>query len=268
MKRTITVLSVISVIIVGLFLANQAQLLAKPSDIMSTANHLYETGQYSQAAQAYQQLVDQGFTESALFYNLGNAYYKAGDYGRAIANYRRAQLLAPRDADIAANLNLARSQVVGQLPEDPPADAASEGWFSALGHWSQQWFTTNELALLALGAWVLFVFLLILLGNMPQGRAMREGLQYALGVTVLVLAIGGAILGSRLHVENSQPEAVVVGQEVKVTSGPGTQYVTEFTLPNGAEVRLLENRGNWARLEMAGNTLQGWVPDSAVEAIN
>ena len=97
---------------------------------------------------------------------------------------------------------------------------------------------------------------------------MREGLQYALGVTVLVLAIGGAILGSRLHVENSQPEAVVVGQEVKVTSGPGTQYVTEFTLPNGAEVRLLENRGNWARLEMAGNTLQGWVPDSAVEAIN
>ena len=54
MKRIITVSSLIAITIIGLFLVNQVQLLAKPSDTMSTANQLYETGQYSQAAQAYQ----------------------------------------------------------------------------------------------------------------------------------------------------------------------------------------------------------------------
>ena len=68
-------------------------------------------------------------------------------------------------------------------------------------------------------------------------------------------------------VENSQPEAVVVDQEVNVTSGPGTQYVTEFALHNGTEARLLETRGNWVRLALS-DELQGWVPANAIEAIN
>lgn len=185
------------------------------------ANHLYESGQYQQAAQAYQQLVDQGFSDSVLFYNLGNAYFKQGDYGRAILNYRRAELLAPRDADIATNLNLARTQIV---------DTGNEGFFSAIGHWTQNWLTLNEIV-----------------------------------ITVLVASLVG--LGSRMAVENIEPEAVVVAQEVDVTSGPGAQYVAEFTLHNGSEVNLLETRGSWARLALAGDQMQGWVPAKAVETV-
>jgi tetratricopeptide (TPR) repeat protein len=264
MQRIITVFSIITLTIIGLFLVNQVQLLAKPSDTMATANQLYETGQYSQAAQAYQQLVDQGFTDSALFYNLGNAYFKDGDYGRAVVNYRRAQLLAPRDADIAANLELARSQIVDQLEE---TGESKQGFFSAIGHWTQSWLTINEMALFALSTWILFVFLLILFGNTRKGGFIRESLQYAMIVAVLALVMGLAGLSSRMVVENSQPEAVIVAQEVNVTSGPGTQYVAEFALHNGTEVYLLETRGNWTRLALTGNQLQGWVPADAVEPI-
>ena len=264
MKRIITVFSLITITIIGLFLVNQVQLLAKPSDTMSTANHLYETGQYDQAAQAYQQLVDQGFTDNALFYNLGNAYFKSGDYGRAIVNYRRAQLLAPRDTDITTNLALARSQIVDQLEE---TGESKQGFFSAIGHWSQHWLTLNEVALLALGAWILSVFLLILFSTTRKGSFGRESLQYMMVGTVLALIIGITGLGSRLYVENSQPEAVVVAPEVNVASGPGAQYVTEFTLHNGTEARLLETRGNWARLTLAGDELQGWVPANAIETV-
>ena len=265
MKRIIIVFSLISITIIGLFLVNQVQLLAKPSDTMSTANQLYETGQYSQAAQAYQQLVDQGFTDSALFYNLGNAYFKEGDYGRAIVNYRRAQLLAPRDTDIAANLDLARGQIIDQPGE---TGESNQGVFSAIGHWTRNWLTMNEVAMFALGAWILLVFLLIIFSNARQGSFVRETLQYAMVVTILALVTGIISLGSRVHVENSQPEAVVVAQEVNVTSGPGTQYVTEFVLHNGSEARLLEIRGNWVRLALSGDELQGWIPADAIEAIN
>jgi hypothetical protein len=70
MKRIITMFALVSLTIVGLFFANQTLLLAKPSvtatETMLTANQLYENGQYEQAAQAYEQLVDQGYADSVV----------------------------------------------------------------------------------------------------------------------------------------------------------------------------------------------------------
>ncbi len=268
MKRIITIFTLMSLTIIALFLANQTLLLAKPSttasETMSTANQLYDTGQFSQAARSYQQLVDQGFTDSALFYNLGNAYFKEGDYGRAILNYRRAEQLAPRDADIKANLDLARGQRVDHLEETD----TNEGLFSSVARWSQQWLTINELAIGVLIVWITFVFLMILFDHISNANILREGIQYIVSVTALVLVVGIFGLGSRIYATNAQPEAVVLAQEVNVSSGPGSQYVTEFTLHNGAEVRLLENRGNWTRLALADDELQGWVPTHTVEVVN
>ena len=77
MKRTMVIFALMSLTVVVLFVGNQTWLFAKPplaaQDTLATARQLYEGGQYAQAAQGYQQLADQGFADSALFYNLGNA---------------------------------------------------------------------------------------------------------------------------------------------------------------------------------------------------
>jgi len=267
MKRIVTTFAFVSLTIVALFLANQALLLAKPSvtavETMWTANQLYETGQYVQAAQAYQQLVDQGYADSALFYNLGNAYFKQGDSGRAILNYRRAERLAPRDADIQANLALARAQSLDQLEET----SNSSGFFGNLAAVTAGWLTLNELAIITLGLWMLFAFLVIGFGGSKRGSGLREGIGYALVVASLLLAVGLVGLVSRLHMTNTSPEAVVVAQEAAVTSGPGPQYVTEFSLHSGTEVSIVETRENWVRLGVADGELQGWVPAGAVETV-
>ena len=54
-----------------------------------------------------------------------------------------------------------------------------------------------------------------------------------------------------------------------VTSGPGTgdQYVIEFNLHSGAEIRVLEHRPNWRRITLPGGNFQGWVPADAVENV-
>ena len=44
-----------------------------------------------------------------LLFNYGNAEFKSGNLGKAIAAFRRAELLAPRDSEIRANLRF-RSQ--------------------------------------------------------------------------------------------------------------------------------------------------------------
>lgn len=265
MKRLIVV-ALIFISTLGLLTANQAHLLAKPSvdaiQAMQMAHQFYEDGQFDRAAQTYQQLADQGLSDMTLFYNLGNAYFKQGDLGRAILNYRRAEALAPRDDDLRANLNLARSQTIDKL------DKASGGaFFSHLAHLSQNWFTLNELATITLSLWFLVALLIIAFTNNKIKPLLKEGLQYALSVSSLFLVLGIFILGSRLYLEKTQPAGVIVATEVNVTSGPGSQYVTEFTLHSGTEISLLEKRGNWVRLALSDREMQGWAPANTVEAV-
>jgi uncharacterized protein YgiM (DUF1202 family) len=83
----------------------------------------------------------------------------------------------------------------------------------------------------------------------------------------LVLAVAVLALGSYLGAGLGEPNAVVVAPVVDVTSGPGGQYITAFTLHGGAEVSLLEMRGSWVRVALPGGEQQGWVPARAVEAV-
>ena len=267
MKRII-VLALILVAMVGLFAANQTWLVARSpetaTDTMLTASQLYEAGQYAEAAQAYQHLVDQGFADSALYYNLANANFKQGDYGRAVLNYLRAERLDPRDPDVQANLALARAQTTDQLEVAQPTGLAG-----ALSQASQSWLGLNELAMITLASWILVVFLAILLTSVKPGGAVQRGVRAALVMTALVLFAGIIMLGMRLHLENDRTAAVVMVPEVAVASGPGAQYVIEFELHSGAEVELLETRGSWNRVALPGEEgLEGWVPAAAVEAVS
>ena len=225
---------------------------------MAAANSLYEQGSFEEAAQAYQSLVNQGYNDSSLFYNLGNAYYKIGQNGKALLYYRKAETLAPRDADIQANLNLARSQTQDQF------ESGGQAFYSRLVLLSRSWLTINEMSLLALGLWFLLVLLLITRTVFTPGTRLQEGLTYALLVVAVLFVFSGATFGSRLYLDKNRPSAVVIAEEISVNSGPGEQFITEFSLHSGAEVSVLEQRNNWSRLTLPGNDLQGWVPDESL----
>ena len=65
----------------------------------STANELYAKGKFADAANLYEKVLQTGGQSPALLFNCGNAEFKAGHLGKAIAAYRQAELLAPRDAE-------------------------------------------------------------------------------------------------------------------------------------------------------------------------
>jgi tetratricopeptide (TPR) repeat protein len=225
---------------------------------MATANRLYEAGQFAEAAAAYQSLADSGVRDGDLYYNLGNAYFKAGDVGRAIVNYRRAQQLLPRDADIAANLQLARAQTVDRLKGED--EGAVIGLLRRLLISST---TLNEMAGITLGLWSVVCLLGIALLLLPR---YRRALGWSIAVAAALLVVGMLSIGLRL-VEERQPSAVMTTQEIPVRSGPGTDYLNEFTLHAGAEVQVIESRAAWMRIVLPGN-LQGWVPADTLELVN
>ena len=235
-----------------------AQSEVSPTEAMLRGNQSYEAGQYAEAVTVYEAIIAAGIQNSDVYYNLGNAYFKQGDLGRAVLNYLRAQRLTPRDDDVVSNLAFARTQTVDKL------DATSGG----LANWVQvveDWLTLNEAIVLALFLWVLICYFAVLAILLPRHRHIFG---WVIVGVALVLVVGGISIANRLYADWRYPAAVIVAQEVEITSGPGgsDQYLAEFTLHAGAEVNLLEERPGWRRIALPGD-LQGWAPAEAMEAV-
>ncbi|MCB1226015.1 MAG: tetratricopeptide repeat protein, partial [Verrucomicrobiales bacterium] len=81
---------------------------APANEAFDRANADYEAGRYQQAVDGYTALLEKEGPRAAVLQNLGSAWYRLGDLGRAILNFERAQLLDPNHAALKANLKLAR----------------------------------------------------------------------------------------------------------------------------------------------------------------
>ena len=223
-------------------------------------NQLYESKLYLEASQTYQQLIDIGLKDHTLYYNLGNAYFKQNDLGQAILNYERAMQLAPRDTDIRANLDLARSQLLDKY------DITSASPLYQVVALGSEWLTLNEMTLVVLALWILLI-LLVLIYRRTNSSGLRESLPLVLTLFAILWIGSIVVLGNRIYLEHARPQAVVLAPEVEVRSGPG-EYTVQFDLHSGAKVSIMEQRGEWVSLALPGEQLQGWVEASNVDRIH
>jgi len=225
---------------------------------LADANRLYEAGRFAESIAAYQELVNAGVQDGTLHYNLGNAYFKVGDLGRAILSYRRAQQALPRDRDVMANLELARSQTRDRLETDgggPLVGFVHRVLVSGT--------TMDELAGIVLALWITLCGLLIVIIWRP---GTRPRLKYPIAVVVVLLGLSLTSAAVRMVDEAGGAPAVVVVESVETHSGPGSDYLTEFSLHAGTEVSVLGARNGWVRVALPGD-LQGWVPGETVEEV-
>lgn len=133
---------------------------------VQAANALVEAGHTAEAIQIYESLLAGGVHDSAVFYNLGNAYYAQGDPVRAAAAFQQAAVLSPRDEDIRANLEIALAAAPGAALPEPGGPL---GFLSAL---TDTWLSLDEAALLALGLWL--AICLLWLAGRNGGRWARR----------------------------------------------------------------------------------------------
>ncbi len=213
------------------------------------ANRLYEQARYREAAAAYEALLAQGLASPALYFNLGNAWFKAGEAGRAILNYRLAERLAPRDPDIRANLRLTRDLVHGQPLPPPP-------WWRRLS----RRFTLNEWAG-ATGAALWLCFGALVLGELRADRR-RLARRWAAGFGLVALLAGGALWGQWLE-RRLRVEAVVIAKQAVVRYGPLEVSPELQKVEDGAELEVLDQKDGWLQVGgLARGT--GWIRQSEV----
>ena len=231
-----------------------------PAELMAEANGRYERGEYAEAAQAYEALIDLGYRDAAVYYNLGNTYLESGDLGQAVLNYLRAEELSPRDPDLLANLALARSRTVDQL------EAEGDSLVASISDFGRRWATTGEFGVAAILLWAagaLAVGALILWPAMPRRAIVRGGAIAAFAAMLAPLLF----LLSMLYSNPYENTVVVTVGTIEVLSGPGPQYPEEFALHSGAQVRLVDSRHGWLQVALPGGELHGWAPTHALEAV-
>jgi tetratricopeptide (TPR) repeat protein len=221
----------------------------------SAANKLYAEGKFTEAAGAWEKIIQETQTartaSPALYFNYGNAEFKLGHLGRAIAAYRRAALLAPRDSEVLGNLEFARNQVQG-------ATVRPGRWQSWLGA-----LTLNEGAILTAAAFWLTFVLLALRQIRPALAPSLRGLTLA---AVCATVLFGAVLTAQATGLFFHPTAVVVEANVVARSGPYDDAQNTFAVHDGAELSVLDRHNDWYQVS-DGTGKTGWLPRKQLELL-
>jgi len=222
------VMGVRSLIGLAMMLTALSSRAADAITVFDQANRLYEQGKFGEAASTYHQLVAGGHISPTLYYNLGNAWFKAGQPGRAVAAYRHAQELAPRDPNVRFNLNFVRQQAIGTAA--PPA----ESWQRWLAH-----LTVNEWTMAAAACLWLWLLVLIIRELRPSTRSGLRTAAVIAGIAALASMLAAALA---IYVNTARREAVVIVPQTIVRFGPLEDSREYYQLRDGAEVLVLDEK--------------------------
>jgi len=238
-----------------LFLA--APVLAEPAgDLYKAGNQQYAAGKFSDAVKKYQAAADEGLRHWVLEYNLGNAYFRTGQLGKAIVHYERAFRTNSGQADVIYNLNFATTKAGD--PELPSTALPALAWRLFY------FLPVNSLTLLVS---LFLIFFCAAGGAALTDRNFLTG-AWALSLGILFMVLSGW-LGARISLIE-KPVGVVVTNVAEIRSGPNTTYPANFTVPEGRRVLILEEQEpiqGWLEIGVPQEGLKGWVPEASVEVI-
>ncbi len=225
---------------------------AAPADAtFAKANAEFAAGNFRGAITTYESLVQQQHWNATLFYDLGNAYFRAGDAGRAILNYQRALALDPSQPEARANLLLVRDQSRAlewskNWTEEHLTYLTRDEfvWLGAIAFWGAVFIFCG--LCLARRRAVVWIFLLLLLAAITAGSAFAV-YQYENG-------------------SSGRDLAVVTGAQVQARLATAENAGTVLVLPSGSEVKILSTRGQWSYAALP-NDSRGWIPAESAERV-
>jgi tetratricopeptide (TPR) repeat protein len=215
------------------------------------ANQEYAQGNFKDAITAYETLVHSGRWNANLFYDLGNAYFRTRDFGRAILNYERALALDQRHPEATANLQIARDE-----------SRALELQQTTLERYLQ-FATINQYSIAAAVAFWLGIF-----GIMTLIFARRRSAA-VISLSVFCLLVCATAVWATHTLDNGsngRALAIVTGNDVQARLATADTANSVLALPPGSEIRILSTRGDWMYAALP-NDLRGWIQTKNAEQV-
>src|ERR1051326_1158834 len=237
--------------VIGLMVAFAAAAFAADENAFEKANKAYAEGRFGEAAAHCESLIRSGKWNANLFYDLGNAWYRVGDFGQAILNYERALALEPRHPEADANLRLARDEARAlEMRRD----------------WIERYAAMATVKQYTIAAAFAFWFALFLAAHSFFASRRSVG---RIALIVLSLIVGGVSIFGIVTLENGargDALAVVTGKDVDARLATADNAKSVLVLPAGSEIKILSERGDWIYAELP-NDQRGWIPASSAQRV-
>ncbi|HEV2842171.1 MAG TPA: tetratricopeptide repeat protein [Chthoniobacterales bacterium] len=215
------------------------------------ANQDYSEGHFQEATDGYQNLIRSGHWNANLFYNLGNAWFRLGNFGEAILNYERALALDPHHPEAAANLALVRDQA-----------RALELKRSAL----ERYLGAGTPAQYSIAASAAFWLALFALARLYYSRR-RSAASVAFVVFAMAVFTGAVYALYSLETgSKGKALAIVTGPDIEARLATADSASSVLALPPGSEIKVLSQRGDWIYAALP-NDLRGWIPANGAQLV-
>lgn len=224
---------------------------AEQDPVFAQANQEYSEGHFQEAIKSYESLVASGQWSANLFYDLGNAWFRLGDFGQAILNYERALALDPHHPEAAANLALVRDEA-----------RALELKRNALERYIEIGTPSQYSIVASIAFWSTILLAAYLFLSRRRSAAL-----VALTIFSIALFAGAAFALYALETgSKGNALAIVTGKDIVARLATADNASSVLALPPGSEIKVLSQRGDWLYAALP-NELRGWIPANGAQRV-
>ncbi len=223
------------------------------------ANDAFQAKNYAGAIASYEAILKEGLQSDGLFYNLGNAYLKNGDLGKAILNYEKTLLQYPRHKEARYNLEIANARAVDEISALPVFFL--KRWWRGLrdslpaGGWGLLTLLASWLSVGGVAGWLLYT----------QRRKKKWSFLAAFAGLFLIILFFTLGL-DRSNTMKDSGYAILLQKELPLRSAPDGESAEVLVLHEGTKVEILDQISDWNKIKLV-NGEQGWLPISALGKI-
>jgi len=227
--------------------------------LVKMAENQYKKANYTGAATTYEAVLKLNGPSFGVHYNLGNAYFKKNELGKAILNYERALRLNPGDQDARFNLEICQARTVDKI--DAVGVFLITRWFKSLGNN----YNSNAWSVISLLFFILFLTCLFVYIFTRLRRIKKIG--FYVGILSLIISILALFYASEKYKAAVTPDqAIIMSPTITAKSSPDESGTDLFPLHEGTKVTLTNEIGSWNEIELQDGNV-GWVPSYSLEVI-
>ncbi|HKR05003.1 MAG TPA: tetratricopeptide repeat protein [Bacteroidia bacterium] len=230
-----------------------------PQSAFEQANQFYIEKNYEKSISILEDLVKTGNVSAELYYNLGNAYYKSGNYAAAILHYERAKKLKPSDPDIDFNLRLANLNTIDKI-EPAPQVFYVKWWNDFVSRSSIETHAKNGLLFIWIAFFISLIYIFVNVSIIKRITFFVTFILLCCGIFSIYLS------QKQLNDMYDNQTAIIVPTSVYVKGSPDDNSINLFMLHSGTKVTVIDELQSWKRIRIA-NGNEGWILSGSIEII-
>jgi tetratricopeptide (TPR) repeat protein len=230
-----------------------------PDQLAAQAAKAYNSKQYNAAITLYGKIIAGGYESYALYYNLGNAYFRNNETAQAILYYEKALKLEPNNEDIKHNIEVINSKLADKVEKVP------ELFYK---RWWKEVINLMDIDMLAAFNIILFTLALLLIAvYISVSNLVIRKISFWTGISLLLFfGLGIVAASQRNHYLNNQHEAIIFTPTINIKSSPDENSKDIFVLHEGTKVTLLDVVADWQEIRIANGSV-GWIRNSDIRKI-